>query len=61
METKAKRPYEHYKLKIDENNYIDIYFHKLLNSNIKVRKREQVTQKGLKLIFSYDIHPLLDL
>ena len=30
METKTKRPYEHYKLKIDENNYIDIYFHKLL-------------------------------
>ena len=30
METKTKRPYEKYKLKIDENNYIDIYFHKLL-------------------------------
>ena len=36
METKTKRPYEHYKLKIDENNYIDIYFHKLLKRMISV-------------------------
>ena len=36
METKTKRPYEHYKLKIDENNYIDIYFHKLLKRMISI-------------------------
>ena len=54
METKTKRPYEHYKLKIDENNYIDIYFHKLLKGirsvegsfggDLKLQLREAVDE-----------------
>ena len=57
METKAKRPYEHYKLKIDENNYIDIYFHKLLKG---IRSVEGSFGGDLKLELGAAVDELKD-